>query len=107
MFSKANVGLVSCYRRRRRAREVGTLRKFWKPPDVRLAFAAFQVRPIGQFKSVRPRRAWCRLAPVGRKNDCLERHPTRIAAEFLTQSLRQGVDDSIRIDAAARLYLVN
>jgi hypothetical protein len=49
----------------------------------------------------------CALAPVGRKYDCLERHPTWIAAEFLTQSLRQGVDDSIRIDAAARLYLVN
>jgi hypothetical protein len=37
----------------------------------------------------------------------LERHPTWIAAEFLTQSLRQGVDDSIRIDAAARPDLVN
>jgi hypothetical protein len=49
----------------------------------------------------------CALALVGRKYDCLERHPTWIAAEFLTQSLHQGVDDSIRIDAAARLYLVN
>jgi hypothetical protein len=47
------------------------------------------------------------LAPVGRKYDCLERHPTWIAAEFLTQSLRQGVDDSIRIDAAARPDLVD
>ena len=55
----------------------------------------------------RPSETWGALAPVGRKYDCLERHPTWIAAEFLTQSLRQGVDDSIRIDAAARLYLVN
>jgi hypothetical protein len=41
------------------------------------------------------------LARAGRKYDRLERHPTWIAAEFFTQSLRQGVDDSIRIDAAA------
>src|SRR6516165_2624045 len=62
-------------------------------------------------RSLQPQRraseTWGALAPVGRKYDCLERHPTWIAAECLTQSLRQDVDDSIRIDAAARLYLVN
>jgi hypothetical protein len=47
------------------------------------------------------------LARAGRKYDCLERHSPRIGAEFLTQSLSQGIDDAIRIDPAARLYLVN
>jgi hypothetical protein len=37
----------------------------------------------------------------------LEGHPTRIGAELLTQSLRQRVNDSIRIDAAAHPDLVN
>src|SRR5262249_13918300 len=41
------------------------------------------------------------------KSDCLEGHPTWIGTEFLTQSLRQGVNDSISVNAAARPDLVN
>ena len=37
------------------------------------------------------------LARAGRKYDCLERHSPRIGAEFLTQSLSQGIDDLVRI----------
>jgi hypothetical protein len=37
----------------------------------------------------------------------LERHSTWIGAEFLTQSLCQGVNDSIRINTAASPDLVN
>src|SRR5262249_41434469 len=55
----------------------------------------------------RPRVRQRGLAPSGRKDDCLEGHPTWIGTEFLTQSLRQGVNDSIRINAAARPDLVN
>jgi hypothetical protein len=47
------------------------------------------------------------LARAGRKYDCLEGHPPRIGAEFLTQSLRQSINDSVRIDAVARPDLVN
>jgi hypothetical protein len=58
-----------------------------------------------QICSMRDFRCVCQrgLAAAGRKYDCLEGHPTWIGAEFLTQSPRQGVNDSIRIDAAARL----
>src|SRR5947207_9757798 len=47
------------------------------------------------------------LAPGGRKYDCLQRHPTWIGAKFSAQSLRHGTNDSVGINAAALLYLVN
>ena len=47
------------------------------------------------------------LAPAGREYYRLQGHPTWIGTEFLTQSLRQGGNDSIRIDAAAHFDLIN
>jgi hypothetical protein len=37
----------------------------------------------------------------------LKRHPAWIGAKFSAQSLRQGVNDPVGINAAALLYLVN
>src|SRR6516164_6690868 len=120
-FTNAQPAALACHPFLRRTRDFMLLR----------SEAAFGGKPLAQHKSHRANRdpqhatssyrlamrslqpqrraseTWGTLAPVGRKYDCLERHPTWITAEFLTQSLRQSVDDPIRIDAAARLYLVN
>ena len=42
-----------------------------------------------------------------RKNDGLQRHPTRIRAELCSKRLRHSVDDAIGIDAASCSDLID